>query len=54
MMIQKDNLEMLDDDVSPRDGQMMYIPRIGSGKKRGNILSLAIPTNRLYVDSLKN
>lgn len=49
MMINKDNPEVADDDLTSKDGQIYYIPRVstGSGKKRGAILSWAIPSNRL-------
>lgn len=50
MMITKDNLDIMGDgDVSVRDGQIYYIPRVASvnGKKRGAILSWALPANRM-------
>jgi hypothetical protein len=50
MMINKDNFEMIgDDDVSSKDGQIYYIPRVasGNGKKRGAVLSWALPSNRM-------
>lgn len=52
MMINKDNLDVLDDEENvARDGQIYYIPRVasGSGKKRGAILSWALPSNRMYL-----
>lgn len=52
MMISKDgNPEIIsDNDLSSKDGQIYYIPRAmssGTGKKRGAILSWALPTNRM-------
>lgn len=50
MMINKDNLEVTEDgDNSSKDGQIYYIPRVasGNGKKRGAILSWALPSSRM-------
>lgn len=52
MMISKDgHPEILsDDELSSKDGQIFYIPRAmpsGNGKKRGAILSWALPSNRM-------
>lgn len=49
MMINKDNQELLVDDEGAKDDQIYYIPRVasGNGKKRGAILSWAIPANRM-------
>lgn len=50
MMITKDNQEMINDgDVIAKDEQIYYIPRVasGNGKKRGAILSWALPANRM-------
>jgi hypothetical protein len=48
MMINKDNPEIVSDDESSKD-QIYYIPRVASGygKKRGAILSWALPANRM-------
>jgi hypothetical protein len=45
MMINKD-IPYIDDGML-RDEQIVYIPRVASGKKRGAILSWAIPTNKV-------
>lgn len=52
MMISKDgNPEVLMDEEGSKDGQIFYIPRAmssqGNGKKRGAILSWALPNNRM-------
>lgn len=50
MMINKDNQEMIaDEDMQSKDDQIYYIPRVasGNGKKRGAILSWALPANRM-------
>lgn len=50
MMITKDNPEILSEiESSNRDGQIYYIPRVANnnGKKRGAILSWAIPANKM-------
>jgi hypothetical protein len=53
MMISKDGTPEIisEDDLSSKDGQIYYIPRAmsssGNGKKRGAILSWALPTNRM-------
>lgn len=50
MMINKENFELIDDEEnSAKDGQIYYIPRVasGNGKKRGAILSWALPANRM-------
>lgn len=50
MMINKDNSEMMvDDEMTAKDDPIYYIPRVasGNGKKRGAILSWAIPANRM-------
>lgn len=50
MMINKETPERLgDDDIGTKDDQIYYIPRVasGNGKKRGAILSWAIPANRM-------
>ena len=52
MMITKDNIDLMSGEDNPvRDGQIYYIPRVasGNGKKRGAILSWALPANRMYV-----
>lgn len=47
MMINKDNPDIGIDDDPTKDEQIYYIPRVsGSGKKRGAILSWALPANR--------
>lgn len=50
MINNKDNQEMIaDEDLASKDGQIYYIPRVasGNGKKRGAILSWALPANRV-------
>lgn len=50
MMITKDNQEMNNDaNIMAKDDQIYYIPRVasGNGKKRGAILSWALPANRV-------
>ena len=48
MMINKDNPDVSDDDIATKDEQIYYIPRVnGNGKKRGAILSWALPANRM-------
>lgn len=55
MMIGKDNPEILSDDyIASKEGQVgFYIPRAApmNGKKRGAILSWALPPNRMFVNS---
>lgn len=47
-MINKDNPDVSDDDIATKDEQIYYIPRVnGNGKKRGAILSWALPANRM-------
>lgn len=47
-MINKDNAE-ISDGVTSKEEQIYYIPRVatGNGKKRGAILSWALPSSRM-------
>lgn len=49
MMINKETPDEMNDEDSSKDGQIYYIPRVasGNGKKRGAILSWALPSNRM-------
>lgn len=53
MMINKDNADMISDDyITSKDGPIsFYIPRTApmNGKKRGAILSWALPSSRMFV-----